>query len=86
MIHRKPNQNEQALLELLGCEQSEVKRHSTTVYEWRGVYFEVLTVEQMKHGKVPASWYTPIGNNFRIREMGKQAEKVKRIKNKKEVV
>jgi hypothetical protein len=82
---RIPNPNELALREFLGCEQTEMKRYSPTVYQWRGMYFEVLTVEQMRRGKVPASWYSNLGE-FRMREMGKQAEKVKKIRRKNEKI
>jgi hypothetical protein len=80
MTTRQPNANEKALRDILGIE-GELKRHSRTIYEWRGLYLEVLTVKQMKRGKVPASWYTAFGE-WRIREMGKQAEKVKKILHK----
>ena len=86
---RQPNLNEEVLLNMLGVEQTELKRHSKTVYEWRGIYFEVLTTEQMKRGKVPASWYmnyiTPWRQEFKIREMGKQATKVKKILKKETI-
>lgn len=80
---RKPNQNEQALLEFLGCEPTDMKRHSPTVYEWRGLFLEVLTDEQVKNGKVPASWYSGLIPGFKVREMGKQAAIVKKIRRRK---
>lgn len=76
---RIPNDNENALLNFLCCEQTELKKHTPTVYEWRGFYLEVLKKDQMLRSKTPASWYMTWGH-WRIREMGKQAEKVKKIK------
>ena len=81
MRTRTPNANEQVLLDFLGVSQDSVKKWSETVYTWRGKYLEILTVEQMKRGKVPASWYTPLGE-YRFREMGKQAEKVRKIRSR----
>lgn len=75
---RKVSDKESFLLDLLQCSQSELRKHSESVYEWRGLYLEVLTQEQMKRGKVPAPWYQDI-NGWKVREMGKQAEKVKKI-------
>lgn len=75
---RKPNQHEIALMKFLGVSSEELKRHSPTVYEWRGIYFEILTIKQVREGKVPASWYASVGE-WRLREMGKQATKVKKI-------
>lgn len=84
MKTRTPNINEEALLTFLGCPQTEVKKYSPVVYGWRGLYFEILTEDQKKRSKTPASWYshipTPIGVDFYIREMGKKAEKVKKIR------
>lgn len=65
-------------MNLLGVPSQELKRHSPTVYEWRGLYYEVLTRKQVREGKVPASWYTSLGD-WRIREMGKQSQKVKKL-------
>ena len=78
---RTPNDNEQALTRFLCCQQSELKKHSPTVYEWRGNYLEILSKDQMKRNKVPASWYFKYGD-WKIREMGKQSAKVKKILHK----
>lgn len=75
---RKVSDKEAFLLDLLQCDQSELRKHSQSVYEWRGLYLEVLTSEQMKRGKVPAPWYQDI-NGWKVREMGKKSEKVKKI-------
>jgi hypothetical protein len=75
---RIPNKNEQALLGFLGCNQWEVKRFTPTVYGWNGKYLEILSVEQLKRGKVSASWYMK-WDDWRIREMGKQSTIVKKI-------
>jgi len=78
MKRRVPNTSELALIDLLSCEQSEIKKHSQSVYEWRGLYFEVVTKDQRDRGGVPESWYSKIGE-FYFREMGKKSEKVKKI-------
>lgn len=81
---RKPNNHELALMSILNCEQKELKRHTPTVYEWRGQFIEVLTREEMLKSKTPASWYTslPLMDTWRFREMGEDAKIVKKIKKK----
>ena len=80
---RKPTANEQVLLDFLGCDPAEVRKHSETVYEWRGLYFEVLTAAQRRRSKVPASWYSQWETKFYARQMGKKAAKVQKIIKKK---
>ena len=81
MKQRTPNGSERALLDFLGCEQSELRKHSETVYEWRGLYFEMLTEWQVKHRGVPASWYSNI-NGWKFRQMGTKSAIVKKIRRK----
>lgn len=78
---RTPSKHEEALLKFLVCDQSELKKISNTVYQWRGQYLEILTYKQMLNSKTPAPWYMKI-EGWRIREMGKQSAKVKKIKQK----
>lgn len=80
---RKITEHEQVILELLRCEAGELRKHTRTVFEWRGVFLEVLTPEQRERSGVPGSWYTThyyLGKEWKIREMGDKATKVKRIK------
>lgn len=79
---RIPSKHEQALLELLCIEQEDVKKHSNTVYEWKGLFLEILTKEQMLRRKIPASWYVKLGD-WRVREMGDKSEIVRKIRGKK---
>ena len=71
------------LCELLNCKTNELKKYKTTVYEWRGIYFEVVG---SKSKTAPASHYTPIkwgGKIWSVRELGEKSEIYKEI-NKKE--
>lgn len=71
------------LSDFLGCEQQELTKHTKTVWEWRGVLFEILTYQQMNQGDTPASHYIPLryaGKAWRIRELGEKSKLYMEIK------
>jgi hypothetical protein len=87
---RTPNNNEKALISFItnggGVNVSKgIKKYSPTVYQWRGLYLEVLSFDQMIRSGVPASWYAKYLTDYgdwRIREMGPDSYKVRKIKEK----
>ncbi len=63
----------------LGCEPEELTKHSKTVYEWRGILYEVTG----KNKTAPDSHYSKYfwGNQYWfIRELGNKSEIYKQIK------
>lgn len=68
--------------ELVGSK--DVKMHTTSVFEWEGLLFEVLGKEQVKGNRVLPTHYLPIdfeGKSWRVRELGKKSKLYKEIKN-----
>lgn len=68
------------LCELLGCEPTELTKHNTTVYQWRGIMYEVTG---KKSQTAPASHYVTVkcgGKLWSVRELGSQSAIVKRMK------
>lgn len=71
------------LCHILGCEPDELTKHSTTVYEWRGIMYEVTGKNKKT---APAGHYVTITwaqKQWCIRELGNQSVIVKEMKGKK---
>lgn len=69
---------------LVGSE--DIIMHSKSVYEWNGIIYEVLGVNQVKKKKILPTHYAPVkfeGRNWRIREVGEKSKLYKKIKNEK---
>lgn len=70
------------LCSVLGCEPEELTKHSTTVYEWRGIMYEVTGKNKKT---APASHYATIewaGKEWGLRELGEKSQIIKNMKGK----
>lgn len=58
--------------------------HTKSVYEWNGIIYEVLGVNQVKEKKILPTHYAPVKfekREWRIREVGNKSKLYKEIKN-----
>ena len=68
------------LCQLLNCEPEEITRYSPTVYQWKGIYYEITGY---KSKTAPASHYLTInyaGKKWSVRELGDKAAIIKKMK------
>lgn len=71
------------LCDLLGCEPEELTKHSTTVLEWRGIFYEVTGKNKKT---APASHYTTVTwaqKQWCVRELGDKSQIIKSMKGTK---
>lgn len=72
------------LTHLLNCDESEITKHTSRVYSWNGLYFEILGRKTMLRGKTAPSHYTTHtwgGKEWSIRELGEKSKIRKEITN-----
>lgn len=68
------------LCQMFNIEPEELTKHSKTVYEWRGIYFEVVGYNSKT---APASHYTTVEyakKKWSIRELGDKSQIIKIMK------